>query len=197
MAAGTEVAPVEAPLARPRTLLVGTAFATGAAIMFFGALFSLYFSVRNDTLAWGAEWFPEGAIELKPGGSLMSTFAMAGVTMAWAHYASIHEYRIHGYLALGLTALLGIAAINQTVFYFNDIGLPIDHSEATTFLFVIVGAHMAMVGVGVLWLGLLLLRALGGQDTSRHRDLVSAAALYWYAAVAVYVVIWYGIYIAK
>ena len=42
-----------------------------------------------------------------------------------------------------------------------------------------------------------LLRALGGQDTSRHRDLVSAAALYWYAVTAIYAVIWIGIYIAK
>ena len=96
-----------------------------------------------------------------------------------------------------VTVAMGVAMLNQTVFYFNDIDLPIDHSEATTFLFVIVGAHMAMVLLGVLWLSLLLLRALGGQDTSRNRDLVSAAALYWYGAVAVYMVIWLGIYIAK
>jgi len=64
-------------------------------------------------------------------------------------------------------------------------------------MFVIVGSHLVMVSIGVLWLGLLLLRALGGQDTSRHRDLVSAAALYWYAATAIYAVIWIGIYIAK
>jgi heme/copper-type cytochrome/quinol oxidase subunit 3 len=87
--------------------------------------------------------------------------------------------------------------VNQTAFYFADIGLPIDASEAATLLFVIVGSHLVMVAVGVVWLGLLLLRALGGQDTSRHRDLVSAAALYWYAVVAVYSVIWIGIYIAK
>ncbi|MBC8364409.1 MAG: cytochrome c oxidase subunit 3 [Actinobacteria bacterium] len=197
MAAGTEVAPVEAPFARPRTLLFGTALATGAAVMFFGALFSLYFSVRNDTLAWGAEWFPEGSIELKPGGSLMSTFAMAAVTMAWAHYSSIHDDRIHGYIALGLTALLGIAAINQTVFYFNDIGLPIDHSVATTLFYVIVGAHMVMTGIAVLWIGLVLLRAFGGQATGRHQDLVISVSIFWYAVVAVYAVIWLFIYIAK
>jgi heme/copper-type cytochrome/quinol oxidase subunit 3 len=92
---------------------------------------------------------------------------------------------------------MGIAMINQTVFYLNDIALPVDYSISTTLLFTIVGAHMVMVGVGVLWLGVLLLRALGGQDTSRHRDLVSAAALYWYASVAVYSVIWIGIYIGK
>ena len=197
MAAGTEFSPVEVPLARPRTLLVGTAFATGAAAMFFAALFSYYFSVRNDTLAWGAEWFPEGAIELKPGGSLMSTFAMAAITMAWAHYASIHEDRTHGYIALGLTALLGIAAVNQTVFYLNDIALPIDHSVATTLLFVIVGAHMVMTGIAVLWIGLVLLRAFGGQATGRHQDLVISVSIFWYAVVAVYSVIWLFIYIAK
>ncbi|MCP4850808.1 MAG: hypothetical protein GY900_03625 [Actinomycetia bacterium] len=87
--------------------------------------------------------------------------------------------------------------VNQTVFYFMDIGLPIDASEAATMLYVIVGSHLVMVAVGVLWLGMLLLRTLGGQDTNRHRDLVSAAALYWYATVAVYSVIWVGIYIAK
>jgi heme/copper-type cytochrome/quinol oxidase subunit 3 len=182
---------------RPRTLVIGSALGTGAVLMFFGALFGLYFSRRADTMAWGSEWFPEGAIQLVPGGMNMATMALSTVTMAWAVYAVVNDDRIHSYLAMFLTAVMGIAMINQTVFYFNDIGLPIDHSEATTFLFVIVGAHMAMVGVGVLWLGLLLLRALGGQDTSRHRDLVSAAALYWYAAVAVYVVIWYSIYIAK
>ncbi len=92
---------------------------------------------------------------------------------------------------------VGIAMVNQTVFYIADIGLPIDTSQATTLMFVIVGSHLVMVSIGVLWLGLLLLRALGGQDTSRHRDLVSAAALYWYAATAIYAVIWIGIYIAK
>ena len=197
MAAGTEVAPVEAPLARPRTLLVGTAFATGAAVMFFGALFSLYSSVRNDTLAWGAEWFPEGAIELKPGGSLMSTFAMAAITMAWAQYSAIHEDRVHGLIALGLTALLGIAAINQTVFYFNDIGLPIDHNVATTLLYVIVGTHLVMTGIAVLWMGLVLWRGFGGQGTGRHQDLVIAVSIFWYAVVAVYSVIWLFIYVAK
>ena len=54
-----------------------------------------------------------------------------------------------------------------------------------------------MVGVGVFWLGLLLLRAFGGQDTSRHRDLVSAASLYWYAMVFIYTFIWLFIYIGK
>jgi len=188
---------VPAPPVRPSTLMVGTTLATGAVVMFFAGLFAVYFSMRADTMAWGSEWFPEGAIQLSPGGMNMATLVVATVTMAWAVHSVAGNDRIHAYLALALTAVMGIAMINQTVFYFNDIGLPIDYSTSTTLLFTIVGAHLVMVGVGVLWVGLLLLRALGGQDTRRHRDLVSAAALYWYATVAVYAVMWVGIYIGK
>jgi heme/copper-type cytochrome/quinol oxidase subunit 3 len=127
----------------------------------------------------------------------MATMAVSAVTMGWAVHSVLNDDRVHAYLALALTAVMGIAMVNQTAFYIADIGLPIDTSQATTLMFVIVGSHLVMVSIGVLWLGLLLLRALGGQDTSRHRDLVSAAALYWYAATAIYAVIWIGIYIAK
>ncbi len=192
MAATVPTAPT-----RPRTLVVASAFGTGTVLMYFGGLFALYFSVRADALAWGSQWYPEGAIQLVPGGMNMATMAMSAITMAWAVQAVLNDDRVHAMIAMALTAVLGIAMVNQTVFYFMDIGLPIDASEAATMLYVIVGSHLVMVAVGVLWLGLLLLRTLGGQDTNRHRDLVSAAALYWYAAVAVYSVIWVGIYIAK
>ncbi|MDP6868519.1 MAG: cytochrome c oxidase subunit 3 [Acidimicrobiales bacterium] len=182
---------------RPRTLVVASAFGTGSVIMYFGGLFALYFSIRADALAWGTQWYPEGAIQLVPGGMNMATMAMSAITMGWAVHSVVNDDRVHAMIAMALTAVLGIAMVNQTVFYFMDIGLPIDASEAATLLFTIVGSHLVMVAVGVLWLGMLLLRTLGGQDTSRHRDLVSATALYWYAAVAVYSVIWIGIYIAK
>lgn len=188
---------VPAAPTRPRTLVIASAFGTGSVLMYFGGLFALYFSIRADALAWGSQWYPEGAIQLVPGGMNMATLAMSAITMAWAVQAVLNDDRVHAMIAMALTAVLGIAMVNQTVFYFMDIGLPIDASEAATMLYVIVGSHLVMVAVGVLWLGMLLLRTLGGQDTNRHRDLVSAAALYWYAAVAVYSVIWVGIYIAK
>ena len=182
---------------RPRPLVVASAVGTGSVIMYFGGLFALYFSTRADALAWGTQWYPEGAIQLVPGGMNMATMAMSAITMGWAVHSVLNDDRVHAMIAMALTAVLGIAMVNQTVFYFMDIGLPIDASEAATLLFTIVGSHLVMVAVGVLWLGMLLLRTLGGQDTSRHRDLVSAVALYWYAVVAVYSVIWIGIYIAK
>ncbi|HJM72369.1 MAG TPA: cytochrome c oxidase subunit 3 [Acidimicrobiales bacterium] len=188
---------VPAAPTRPRTLVIASAFGTGSVLMYFGGLFAVYFSIRADALAWGSQWYPEGAIQLVPGGMNMATLALSAITMAWSVQAVLNDDRVHAMIAMALTAVLGIAMVNQTVFYFMDIGLPIDASEAATMLYVIVGSHLVMVAVGVLWLGMLLLRTLGGQDTNRHRDLVSAAALYWYATVAVYSVIWVGIYIAK
>ena len=61
---------------RPRTLVIGSALGTGAVLMFFGALFGLYFSRRADTMAWGSEWFPEGAIQLVPGSMNMATMGV-------------------------------------------------------------------------------------------------------------------------
>ena len=190
-------ATVPAVPTRPRTLVVASAFGTGSVVMYFGGLFALYFSVRADAMAWGTRWFPEGAVQLVPGGMNMATMAMSTITMAWAVHSVLNDDRVHAMLAMALTGILGLAMVNQTVFAFMDIGLPIDTSEATTLMFTIVGSHLVMVVAGVAWLGMLLLRTLGGQDTRRHRDLVSAAALYWYASVAVYSVIWIGIYIAK
>ena len=182
---------------RPRTLITGAVLGSIASVMFFAGLLAIYFSMRADAIAWGNEWFPEGAIQLVPGGMNMATMSLSVVTMAWAVRSVSTNDRIHTYLALGLTALLGVAMINQTVFYLNDIGLPIDHSKAVTLLFTIVGAHMTMVAVGVIWGLLVLVRAFGGQDTERHQDLVSALSFYWYASVAVHSIIWIGIYIAK
>ena len=182
---------------RPRTLVTGAVLGSIASVMFFAGLLAIYFSMRADAIAWGSEWFPEGAIQLVPGGMNMATMSLSVITMAWAVRSVSVNDRIHTYLALGLTALLGVAMINQTVFYLNDIGLPVDYSKASTLLFTIVGAHMIMVAIGVIWSLLLLVRAFGGQDTRRHQDLVSALSIYWYAGVVIYSIIWIGIYIAK
>ena len=182
---------------RPRTLVTGAVLGSIASVMFFAGLLAIYFSMRADAIAWGSEWFPEGAIQLVPGGMNMATMSLSVITMAWAVRSVSLNDRIHTYLALGLTALLGVAMINQTVFYLNDIGLPVDYSKASTLLFTIVGAHMIMVAIGVIWSLLLLVRAFGGQDTRRHQALVSALSIYWYAGVVIYSIIWIGIYIAK
>jgi heme/copper-type cytochrome/quinol oxidase subunit 3 len=200
MAATTHDLPALPPApepTRPRTLLVGTIFATGAVVMFFAALFGIYAQLRQDTIGSGREWIASGTISLVPGGMMMVTMAMSVITMQWAVYAIARDDRPRAYLALGLTALFGVAVINQTAFLYTSMGLAVSESLPAVLIYVITGAHLAMLTAAIVFVGLMAFRALAGQYSSRQADGIAAAAIFWYATVAVYAVIYYGIYITK
>jgi heme/copper-type cytochrome/quinol oxidase subunit 3 len=187
--------PAEPP--RPRTLLVGTGYAIVACVMFFAGLFGIYFQLRTSTLNSGSEWIPAGTIPLPPGGMMMVTMAMSVVTMQWAVYAIARDDRVRAYLALALTMLFGIAVINQTAYLYNQMGLGITDTVPAVLIYVITGAHIAMLVAAMIFIALMAFRALAGQFSSRQTDGIVAAAMFWYATVAIYAVIYYGIYITK
>lgn len=190
-------APAAEP-ARPRVLLVGVALATGGAAVLLLTLIALYARLRADVLAGGDTWLPEEAnLQLTPGSMGMVTLSMAAITAAWAVHALRNFDRPHAYLALGTTVLLGAAFINGAVFGWQQLGLGIDDSTQALLIYTITGLHVAMVGVGLLFLTVMSFRALGGQLTGRAAEGLSAAALFWYVTIVLYAVIWYGIYITK
>lgn len=205
--APTAALPAPAELPRPRTLLVGTAYATAATLIGFFALFGIYFAERSSVMkaappaARHTTWIGKGVINLPPGGMMLGTMVMSAVTMAWAVYSIRRDDRNRAYLALGLTALFGVAVINQTVFYYKSwSSLTIVGDKASVqalLIFTITGAHLVMVAVAVLFLGLMAFRALAGQYSSRQADGIVAASIFWYATVAVYTLIYFGIYVAK
>jgi heme/copper-type cytochrome/quinol oxidase subunit 3 len=187
--------PAEPP--RPRTLLVGTGFAILACGMFFAGLFGVYFQLRTGTINAGKEWLPAGTIPLPPGGMMMVTMAMSVVTMQWAVYAIARDDRVRAYLALALTVLFGIAVINQTAYLYKQMGLHIVNTVPAVLIYTITGAHIVMNVAAMVFIALMAFRALAGQFSSRQTDGIVAAAMFWYATVAVYAVIYYGIYITK
>jgi heme/copper-type cytochrome/quinol oxidase subunit 3 len=200
MAVTTHHDPALAPppvLPRPRTLFVGTAFATGAVLMFFAGLIGIYVQERRDVLSSGGEWIAEGTISLVPGGMMMLTMAMSVVIMQWAVYAIARDDRPNAYLAFGITGLFGVSVIVQTVYLYNQMGLVIDDSVAALLIYVITGAHLAMLLAAMVFVGLMAFRAMAGQFSSRQTDGIASAALFWHATVAVYAVIYYAIYITK
>lgn len=194
-----------APARRPRVLLVGTTLASVASIALFGGLLAAYFAIRADVLEGGAEqWLPDGGtIPLTPGNMTMVTLIMSLVTAQWAVYAGKRNDRGHAYLALALTLLFGVAHVVQISYLFTqwEIVLNVPAGEETTLqavlLFTIMGLHLAMVAAALIFFTLMLLRSLGGQLTGPDVEGLSAAALYWYVTVGIYVVLWYGILIVK
>ncbi len=92
-ATGTPAAlPAPAELPRPRTLLVGTAYATAATVMAFFTLFGIYFAERTSTKAAAAPaarntaWIAKGTISLVPGGMMMMTLLMTAASLAGTYF---------------------------------------------------------------------------------------------------------------
>jgi heme/copper-type cytochrome/quinol oxidase subunit 3 len=190
-------APAPAP-PRPRVLLVGSALASGAAAMVILALVAIYTRMRADVIASGETWLPEDAnVPLSPGNMAVVTLLMSGVTVAWAVYSLRNDDRLHAYWAFGASILLGVAYIPQVAFGWQQLGVGITSSTQALLIFTITGLHVAMVGVGLLFLAVMAFRALGGQLTGRAAEGANAAALFWYVTIAVYGVVWYAITITK
>jgi heme/copper-type cytochrome/quinol oxidase subunit 3 len=189
-----------APPRRPRVLLIGTTLASAASIALFGGLLAAYFAVRADVVGQGEPWLPDGAtIPLTPGNMTMVTLGMSLVTAQWAVHAGKLRDRGHAYFALALTVLLGVAHVVQIGFLWTEWELPLNGEPTlqAVLLFTILGLHVAMVAAALIFVTLMLMRSLGGQFTGRDVEGLSAAALYWYVTVGIFVVLWYGILIVK
>ena len=192
----TEAPP--APPARPRVLLIGTALATGGAAIVLLTLIGLYAQLRSEVLASGEVWLPEGTnLQLTPGGMGMATLGFSLFTVAWIVQALRNDDRGHALMAFEVTLVLGAAYINVIAYGWQQMGVGITSSPQALLIFTITGLHVAMVGVGMLFLAVMAFKAVGGQLTGRAAEGVSAAALYWFVTVAVYGAVWYSITITK
>jgi len=190
-------APPPAPR-RPRVLFTGAAFGAAGSALVILSMLAVYLQVRGDFLESGATNLPDDVLlPLTPGGMGMVTLLMSLVSVAWAVWALRRDDRAHAYLALGLTLLLGIAFINSTVYLYQQLGLPLTASPTGGLIYIVTGAHLVMVVVGLVFIAVMGFQSLGGQLTGRDAEGMTAAALYWYVSVAVYSVIYYGIYITK
>jgi heme/copper-type cytochrome/quinol oxidase subunit 3 len=187
------------PPRRPRVLLIGAAFGAVASALVVLTLLAVYLQVRDDFLdSGGTGGTPDDFIlPLTPGGMGMVTLLMSTVTVSWAVWALRRNDRVHAYLAVGVTLLLGIAFINATVYLYQSLALPLTFSGLGGLLYVVTGSHLVMTVVGLVFVATMGFQSLGGQLTGRDAEGMSAAALYWYVTVAVYAAIYYGIYITK
>ncbi|MCB1031310.1 MAG: cytochrome c oxidase subunit 3 [Acidimicrobiales bacterium] len=188
--------PAAAP-ARPRVLLVGTALTAAGVVMAFTGLIGLYLAERASALADGGTWLPEGAtIPLTPGNMAMATLLISAVTMWWAVDAVGKNDRQGAYLALGLTMMFGLAVINAISFLYTQMGLTVS-TVAGLLIFTITGAYIAFLVGAMAYAAVMTFRTLGGEYSGRDREGLIAAALFWYANIAVFAVIWFAIFVTK
>lgn len=196
--AATHALPPAPPIQRPRVLMVGTAFASGATLMLFAGLIGIYLTRRAEFVVEGDVWIPDGvSVPLQQPNVMLATLLASAITIQWAVWAINRNDRVNTYLALGITFLFGFAFLNMASYLYTLMEFDITANQQAVLVYSITGAHIAMLVIAMIFVGLMAFRALAGQETSRQHDGISAAALFWHANVLVFFIIWLAIYVTK
>ena len=194
----THALPPAPPVQRPRVLVVGAAFASAASLMVFIGLIGIYVAQRADTVAAGDSWLPKGTtIPLQQPTTMLFTLLLSVVTMQWAVSAVAHDDRVNSYLALGITLVFGFATVVMTTYLWGLMGADVSANIQSVLIYTITGAHVLMLVIAMVFVALMAFRALAGGFNARQHDGITAAAIFWYATVAVYFLIWITIYVTK
>jgi cytochrome c oxidase subunit 3 len=189
--------PPPAPPQRPRVLLIGTGFVLAAIVLAFAGVLGIYVGLRAQLLQANQPFIPKGVtIDLTPANVAMVGLLISAFVVQWAVYSIATNDRPRAYLALGLTVLLGAAYINGMAFNYTQMGITV-HDRVGLLIFTITGMHLAMAGAGMIFLGLMAFRALGGEYAGRNREGIVAAAIYWHVTVVVFAAIWFAIFVTK
>ena len=187
-----------APPARPRLLMIGTAFACAAAMMLMGALVGIYLATRAEVIASGQVWLPSGVtIPLTQPNMMAITMVFSILIMIWAISSLGRGDRAMAYVALGLVLLMGFAVIAQTGYLLTIMDLELASDVRAPLIYGVIGTHLAILGAAMVFVAVMTLRALGGEYSSKDREGVYSAAMFWYVTVFLYMVVWLAIYITK
>jgi len=179
-------------------LIVGSAFASAATVMVFIGMVGIYLAQRSSAVASGDTWLPQTlTISLQQPNTMLFTLAMSVVTMQWAVSAVANNDKVNSYLALGVTMVFGVATIIMTTYLWSNMGADVFANVQSVLIYTITGAHVLMLVIALIFMALMTFRALAGGFNARQHDGITAAAIFWYATVAVYVLIWISIYVTK
>ena len=94
------------------------------------------------------------------------------------------------YLYCDVVTLMDPSLLKQ--FLAGNIG-GIEVSQA----FLLAAGALVEIPIAMVFLALMTFRALAGGFNARQHDGITAAAIFWYATVAVYFLIWISIYVTK
>ena len=164
--------------------------------LFFGSLISSYLIFKGDSISG-----PTPAEILNIPVTSTSTFVllMSSVTMVIAVFGAQHGRPGLMKAMILATMVLGLAFLGFQVYEFRSFGnegLNLTTNQFGATFFVLTGFHGTHVGVGVLYLGSLLLGSFRRNGLGEERALhVDIAGLYWHFVDIVWIVIFTIVYL--
>ncbi len=187
-----------------RQVTVGTAVFGAAIAALIGGMLATWLKFReaaplrtaSDGVSQIKDWLPANVkIPEVAANVMLITFAVACVMAQWAAYASRRNDRGHAAIALGLTALMGLAALNSQIYIISQIGLGVAESSYSALFFTITGVVSLLIAIGVIYSATVWFRVIGGRVNDT--DSANGHALYWYILTTAFVAVWFVVYVQK
>lgn len=162
--------------------------------IFFAALMATYLVYRGRT--------PHeqglGLLDLNVASANTFILLASSLTMVTALQAIESGKRVRMIVLLILTALLGALFLGGQAYEYSALlreGVSIDTNLFGATFFTLTGFHGAHVFVGVIWITMLVIRALRGGVNPQNHLAVELGGLYWHFVDLVWVVLFTIIYL--
>jgi cytochrome c oxidase subunit III len=159
----------------------------GSELMFFAALFAMYFTLRAENASW-----PPRGIELDvPIPALFTALLVASSATMQLAVRRIESGDVAGLRRwTALTMLLGAAFLAGQVREWTTAGFGVSSSAYGSAFFTMTGFHALHVAGGIVLMTIALGRASAGAYTSREHAGVTAVSHYWHFVD----VVWIGMF---
>ena len=166
-------APAEA--ARPRGVSnVATALLVAGGFMVLIAMVAGYYALRSQSFSWP----PVGLGTYLPT-MVAITMVLSAVSVQWPVWAIRHDDQRTALAGLGLTIFFALAVLNAQWYELAHLKFDLGANTYGTFVYLMTGYHMVTVIAGIVALGAVLSRTVGGDFSADDHDALTATAIYW------------------
>ena len=176
--------------------VLGMALFLASEVMFFGALFGAYYTIRSRAGAWPPAGTPELGLILP--GVLTAVLLTSSATQHLADKAA-HEHRSRALTRwLGLTILLGAVFLAGEAWEWRQLmneGFGVSSNAFGTLFFTITGFHGLHLLAGLVVLLLAHKKARSAAEPVHRIGAMAAATLYWHFVDAVWIFVAFTVYV--
>jgi cytochrome c oxidase subunit 3 len=162
-------------------------------VMVFGAFFTAYFFIR---VVNGDTW-PARGDELPKlvAGFNTAILLSSSLTMHWTVVAAKANNRLAMKAGIFTTFLLGLSFLFIQVNEYVHIGFAPSSSAQASIFYGLTGLHGAHVFIGLLLLGIVMIRIFRGHFSPEHHDGIEVPGIYWHFVDIMWVVVYTTVYI--
>ena len=198
-ASALEKVPAHGSLTRPNMVAVGTIVWLSSELMFFSALFAMYFTIRS---VQGAEnWPPEG-VELAVGYSAIFTtiLVLSSVTCQIGVFAAergdVYALRRWFTLTLVMGTVFVLGQVNEYRVQYAE-GNRLDSDGYGSVFYLTTGFHGLHVTAGLFAFLIVLGRSMVGRFTPEKATSAIVVSYYWHFVDVVWIGLYATIYIIQ